>query len=136
MTAFSSNSVTIPYSRERVFAFLSNLNNLDGCRKYLSGLSVKDLRYDKDSCQFNTEGVGKIALRIVERQPFNTIRILSESSPVSFAGSIILDEAGPEQTLLKLTLDADIPLILKPLLVKPLEKGIIKAAEALGTLPY
>ena len=136
MTEFTSNIISIPHSQERVFTILSDFTNLGKFQKSLSGLPIKDLKFDKDSCQFNAEGVGKIAIRIVEREPFKTIKLISESSPVGFTGWIQLVEAGTGETRLKLTLHADIPLFLKPMISKPLEKGINKAAEALAALPY
>lgn len=136
MTEFTSEIISIPHSQERVFNVLSDLNNLGKFQKDLSGLPIKDLTFDKDSCRFSADGVGKIAIRIVEREPFKTIKLVSESSPVDFTGWIQLVEAESGDTLLKLTLRADIPLFLKPMVSKPLEKGINKAAEALAAIPY
>jgi hypothetical protein len=136
MTEFTSEIISIPHNQERVFTVLSDLNNLGKFEKNLSALPIKDLTFDKDSCTFKADGVGKIAVRIVEREPFKTIKLVSESSPVGFTGWIQLVEAGPSETRLKLSLHADIPLFLKPIISKPLEKGINKAAETLATLPY
>lgn len=136
MTEFTSDVTPIPHSQERVFTLLSDLNNLRKFQHELSGLPVKNLTFDADSCQFTAESVGKIAIRIIEREPFKTIKLVSESSPIAFTCWIQLVEAAPGDTRLKLTLRADIPVFLKPMVSKPLEKGIKKAAEALASLPY
>lgn len=136
MTEFTSDITPIPHSQERVFAVLSDLNNLGKFQKDLSGLPIKNLTFDQDSCQFSVDPVGKIALRIAEREPFKTIKLVSESSPIPFTCWIQLVEAAPNDTRLKLTLRADIPVFLKPMVSKPMEKGIKKAAEALAALPY
>jgi len=44
--------------------------------------------------------------------------------------------AGENETRLKLTVRADIPLLLKPMVAKPLEKGIGELANVLAALPY
>lgn len=136
MTDFISDITPIPHSQERVFSILSDLNNLGKFQKDLTGLPIKNLAFDKDSCRFTADGVGKIAVRIVEREPSKTIKLTSEASPVPFTCWIQLIEVDPNNTQLKLTLRADIPFLLKPMVVKPLEKGINKAAEALAALPY
>lgn len=136
MADFTSDITPIPHSQERVFTVLSDLNNLGKFQKDLSGLPIKDLSFDKDCCQFTADGVGKIAMRIIEREPYKTIKLTSESSPIAFTCWIQLVEAAPNDTRLKLTLRADIPLFLKPMVSKPLEKGIKKVAEALAAIPY
>jgi len=136
MTDFTSDITPIPHSQERVFTVLSNLNNIGTFQKNLSSLHIKDLTFDTDSCRFTANGVGTIALRITEREPSKTIKFVSETSPVPFTCWIQLVESGPNITQLKLTLRADIPFLLKPMVSKPLENGIKKAAEALANLPY
>jgi len=136
MTDFTSDITPIPHSQDRVFKVLSDLNNIGKFQKNVEGLPIKDLTFDTDSCRFTVDGVGKIALRIVEREPNKTIKLTSETSPVPFTCWIQLVEAGPNDTHLKLTLRADIPFLLKPMISKPLEKGIKKTAEALAAIPY
>jgi hypothetical protein len=136
MTDFVSDIQKIPYSSDRVFAKLSDLNNLDKVKSLLPEGKIKDFTFDADSCSFQVETFGKIALRVVEREPFKTIKLESEKSPVPFTIWIQIQEAAVEDTRLKLTFRADIPFLFKGMIAKPLEEGIKKVAEALAQLPY
>ena len=136
MTDFVSDIQKIPYSADRVFAKLSDLNNLEKIQPLLPDGKVKEVSFDSDSCSFRVEPFGKIAIRVVEREPFKTIKMESEKSPVPFTCWIQLQEVSPDEALLKLTFRADIPFLFKGMISKPLEDGIKKVAEALAKLPY
>ncbi|MDP4278396.1 MAG: SRPBCC family protein, partial [Bacteroidota bacterium] len=92
--------------------------------------------FTSDTCSFNVPNIGTIALRIVEREPAKTVKLVTEKSPVPFTCWIQLTQAAPEDTRLKLTLRADIPFMLKGMVSKPLENMVQKVAEALAALPY
>lgn len=136
MTDFVSEIQKIPYSAERVFAKLSDLNNLEKVQSLLPEGKVKDFAFDADSCSFQVETFGKIAIRVVEREPNKNIKLESEKSPVPFTFWIQLQEAATDDTRLKLTFRADIPFLFKAMISKPLEEGIKKLAETLAKLPY
>jgi len=135
MTEFSSDIKQIPFSAERVFSKLSDLNNLESVRPLLEG-KIKDFTFDSDSCQFKVDPVGKVGICIVEREPYKTIKLKSVKSPIEFLGWIQLQEVAPEDTRLKLTFKADIPFFLKSMISNKLEEGIDKLAAMLATLPY
>ncbi len=136
MTDFTSDTKQIPHAAVNVFETLADLNNLARLGDNLPVNGLKDLTYDKDSCRFKVDPVGTISLRITEREPHKTIKLVSESSPIPFTCWIQLVEAGNQDTRLRLTVRADIPLMLKPMVAKPLEKGIEDLATLLATLPY
>ncbi|NLT03377.1 MAG: SRPBCC family protein [Bacteroidales bacterium] len=136
MTDFTSDIKQIPHNQTKVFDTLSDLNNLARFGEKLPTTSIKDLSFDRDSCRFKVDNVGSIALRIIEREPCKTIKLVSESSPIPFTCWIQLVGAGENETRLKLTVRADIPLLLKPMVAKPLEKGIGELANVLAALPY
>lgn len=136
MTDFVSDIQKIPYSAERVFTKLSDLNNLEKVQSLLPEGKIKDFTFDTDSCSFQVESFGKIAVRVVEREPNKTIKLESEKSPMPFTFWIQLQEAEINDTQLKLTFRADIPFLFKGMISKPLEEGLKKFAEALAKLPY
>ena len=136
MTDFVSEVQKIPYNTERVFAKLSDFKNLEKVHPLLPEGKIKDLSFDSDICSFYAEPIGKISMRIVERDPRKSIKLISEKSPVPFTCWIQLKEDDSGETQLKLTFRADIPFIFKGIVSKPLEEGIRKLAEALATLPY
>jgi len=135
MTEFTSHIQQIPFSAERIFSKLSDLNNLERVKPLLEG-KVKDFTFDTDSCQFKVEPIGTVGLRIVERDAFKTIKLESVKSPIEFLGSIQLQEISMGVTGLKLTFQADIPFFLKAMISNKLEDGIQVVAEMLAKLPY
>jgi len=135
MTEYTSAIQQIPFSAERVFTKLSDLNNLESVKDMLEG-KVKDFTFDADSCQFKIDPVGTIGIRIVERESFKNIKLESVKSPIEFLAWIQLQEIAPEDTRLKLTLRANIPIFLKAMISSKLEDGITSMAEMLAKLPY
>jgi len=136
MTDFVSDVQKIPYDASRVFTKLSDLKNLEKVQDLIPNGEIKDFVCDSDSCSFQAEKLGKIALRIIERDPAKTIKLVSEQSPVPFTCWIQLVEESSNDTRLRLTFRADIPFMFKGMVSKPIEKGIRKLAEVLASLPY
>jgi len=136
MTEFVSDIQKIPYGAERVFAKLSDLNNLENVKSLLPIDKIKEFSFDADFCTFKVDPFGTIAIRVIEREPFKTIKLESEKSPMHFTIWIQLQEVAIDDTRLKLTFRADIPFMFKGMVAKPLEDGIKKVAEALANLPY
>ena len=97
---------------------------------------IKEFSFDADFCTFKVDPFGTIAIRVIEREPFKTIKLESEKSPMHFTIWIQLQEVAIDDTRLKLTFKADIPFMFKGMVSKPLEDGIKKVAEALANLPY
>jgi len=135
MTEYTSDIKQIPFSAERVYSKLSDLNNLESVKSLLEG-KVRDFTFDADSCQFKVDPIGTVGIRIKEREPFKNIKLESVKSPIEFMGWIQLQEVAPEDTRLKLTFRANIPIFLKAMISGKLEEGIKSIAEMLAKLPY
>lgn len=135
MTEYTSEVKQIPYSAERVFNKLSNLNNLESVRPLIEG-KVKEFSFNEDSCSFNVDPVGSVCVRIVEREPNSTIKFASEKSPIEFLFWIQLKEVSVEDTRMKLTFRADIPFFLKAMVSNKIEEGIANFADMLSRMPY
>jgi hypothetical protein len=136
MTEFTSEVQTIAYPAERVYAKLSDLKNLEKVQSLIPEGKIREFTFDSDSCSFKIDAIGKIGLRVVERDPFKTVKLESEQSPIAFICWVQLKEIAPDDTKLKLTIKADLPFFLKAMISGPLEDGIEKAAQALAQLPY
>ena len=133
MTTYESDIKTISSNEEVVFGILSDLNNLKGIleRTPLTD-KVKDLEFQTDSCSFAVEGFGKMGFRIIEREPFKTIKLHSEKAPVDINVWIQLVQRAENDTQMKLTLKADIPAMIKMMVDKKLKEGINLIADVLA----
>ena len=132
MTTYESEIKTISSSEEVVFAVLSDLNNLSKVadNKAVSD-KIKDLQYDTDSCSFAVEGFGRVGFKIVEREPFKTIKLDAENTPVPINVWIQLKQVADNDTRMKLTLKAELPAMIKMMLDKKLKDGINAIADFL-----
>ena len=125
MTTYESDIKTISSNEEVVFGILSDLNNLKAVLANAPMTDkVKDLQFETDSCTFVVEGFGKMGFRIIEREPFKTIKLHSEKAPVDLNVWIQLVQRTENDTQMKLTLKADLPVMIKMMIDKKLKEGI------------
>jgi carbon monoxide dehydrogenase subunit G len=136
----------IPHQIEVIFNYLSNFENL---AKYMSEdllsvltekipqLSIRDFQSDKDSCRFEIGGIGHAELKIVERTPFTTIKIEGQGSlPLELKFWIQLLPVEAQETKMRLTLHAEMGMMIKMMVGNKLEKGVDQLAGVLAMLPY
>lgn len=133
MTTYESDIKTISSNEEVVFGILSDLNNLKKLQENPAlADKVKDLQFNTDSCSFSVEGFGKVGFRIIEREPFKTIKFVSENAPVEVNVWIQLKQVAENDTRMKLTLKADLPAMIKMMVDKKLKEGINSVADLLA----
>lgn len=143
---YTSNVKLIDHNQQIVFSYLSNFENLG---KYLnSGLlekitekipqvKISDFKSDKDSCKFNITGFGVAEIKIINREPFKTIKVESSGGlPLSLTFWIQLLPVDEYQTKMRLTLHAEMSMMIKMMAGNKLEEGINQLAETLSKLPY
>ena len=129
-----------------VYDHLSNFRNLS---KYLTDdilaqitekvpqVRIENFESDQDSCRFTIGGLGSAELRIVEREPMKTIKVQGQGGiPVALNFWIQLLPAEPSRTKMRLTLQAEMGMMVKMLVGNKLEKGVNQMAEHLARLPY
>ncbi len=133
MTKYESDIKTISSNEEVVFNVLSDLTNLEKLRQ-INELSdkLKDAQFDKDSCKFTIDGLGQAGFRIIEREPYKTIKFESENSPFLVNIWIQLKQVAENDTRMKLTLKAEIPTMVKMMVDKKLKEGINKIADVIA----
>lgn len=136
MTQFESDIKVIPYSQGRVYSKLSDLSNLEGVKDRLPADKIQDLSFDSDSLSFSITPVGKITLRICEREPEKCIKFETTNSPLPFNLWIQIVPTADEECKIKLTIKAEINPFIKGMIQKPLKDGIEKMAEMLSKIPY
>lgn len=137
MTTYESEVKTILFSNKMVFAKLADLNNLATIKDKISADSgVSEMIYDADSVTFSVNSVGKIILRIVEREAYKTIKFETENSPIPFTLWIQLISKFENNTQLKITLKADLPMMVKMMLGSKLQDFINQFADGLTKIEY
>ena len=138
---FESNVKHVPYSQERVYNKLSDLNNLEGVRERLDMVKDKldgkleDMSFDRDSITLKVQGIS-LTLRIIEREPLKCIKFEGDKSPIPLNLWIQILPVTQEEAKMKVTIRAEVNMFLKAMVSKPLQEGVEKLADMLAMLPY
>lgn len=143
---YTSSTKLVNHNEQVVFNYLSNFQNLSAylnsgliekITEKIPQIKITDFSSDQDSCRFNITGIGLAEIRIVNREPFKTIKVESSGGlPVSFTFWIQLMPVDNFQTKMRLTLHVEMSMIIKMMAGSRLEEGIDKLADTLSTLPY
>ena len=124
-------------SAEQIYKVLSNLNNLNRVKDLIPKDKVQELEISEDCVRMKVDGLGqKIAISIVDKIENDTIKFGAENIPMEMNFWIQLKKVTPNDTRIKLTLKADLPMMFKMMLDKKLQNGIDQAAEMLAKFPY
>lgn len=138
---FESNVKHVPYSQERVYNKLSDLNNLEGARERLDMVKDKldgkleDMSFDRDSITLKVQGIS-LTLRIIEREPLKCIKFEGDKSPIPLNLWIQILPVTQEEAKMKVTIRAEVNMFMKAMVSKPLQEGVEKLADMLVMLPY
>lgn len=133
-TTFESAVQTIPYSGELVYELLSDFNNFGNV---VQNERITDWRSTADTCYFKVEGMGEVGLRIVERNPFQTIKYTAEGkTPFNFYLWVQLNETESLGAELKLTIKADMNPMIKMVAGGPVQKFLDTLAETIARHRY
>lgn len=139
----------ISFSQELVYNKLSDLNNLqqfvtaekigelqqNGVNT--SGFNLEDFVASEDRCSFKISPIGNVGIEITERDPFMNIKFQGEKSvpfPVTLWIQIV--PTGENSCKLRLTLHAELSMMIKVMVGSYLKKGIEKIAGLLAVIDY
>ena len=136
MSKFESSIQQVPYSQEAVYRYIRDMSNLEKVRHRVPEDKVKDFHFDQDSVSVNVPPVGEIRLRIINREEPKCVKFETEQSPLPFFLWIQVLPVTETSSKLKVTVDADIPFMLKSRVSGPLKEGVEKIAQALAMIPY
>src|SRR5690554_5040278 len=114
VSKYVSKVKMIDHNQQVVFNYLSNFENLS---TYLSSgllekitqtvpqIKITEFESDRDSCKFKVTGMGLAEIRIVDREPYKTIKVEGEGNlPLGFKFWIQLIPVSEVQTKMRLTL--------------------------------
>ena len=97
---------------------------------------ISGVNIDKESVRFTVNSIGEIGFKIIDKEPYKTIKFESEKLPFTVNAWIQLKQVGECDTRMKLTLRAELPTMVKMMLGNKLGDAINKIADGLSRLPY
>lgn len=136
MKTFESSVKQVPYSQEAVYRTISDLTNLERVRDRVPEDKLKDFSFDRDSVSVSVSPVGKITLKIVDREEPKCVKFEATQSPMPFNLWIQVLPVNETTSKMKVTVKADIPFMLAGMVSGPIQDGVEKIADALAQVPY
>ena len=136
-TKYESKIGQILHKDQQVYAVLSNLENLNRFIEMIPKDKVKELEISSDCIRIKVDGLAqKFAIRIVEKEENKTIKFGVDNLPMDVNMWIQLKSMGEQDTRIKLTIKADIPMMFRVMFEKKLQQGLDQAVDMLCQVPY
>ena len=136
MAKYESSVKQVPYPQQAVYRNISDLSNLERVRHLVPEDKINSFSFDRDTVSVDVPPVGQITLRIVDRDEPKCVKFETEQSPIPFHLWIQVLPTDDASSKIKVTVDADIPFMLKAMVSGPLQDGVEKVADALAMIPY
>lgn len=136
MTQYESSVKHIPYSQERVYAKLEDLNNLESLQGRLPEDKVKEFTFDHDQVTVDIPPIGKVTIRVVEREEPKCIKFEAVGSPIPVNMWIQIIPDGNEAAKMRVVAKAELNFMLRGMIEKPLKEGLEKIADTLAMVQY
>ena len=146
---YVSDVKTLSWSSEVVYDRLSNLeflnflfnpDNLEKAKKQMGNkadkLNIEDFSADRDSCSFTISPVGKIGLRIIEREELKSIKITNDSGPIDFTIWVQLVPVNDFSSKLRLTIHTELNMMMKMMVGNKLKEGVNQIANGFAQIPF
>ena len=105
------------------------------CRNFAHYFSdqAKDINATENSCTFTVENIATLTLKIVEKIPYSTIRFEAENDKnIPFFILLNYMEISENETDISVVLHIDLPIFLKPVLQRPLQRFIDTLSEKIS----
>lgn len=131
MTRIESDTVTVHKPASEVYNLLSNFNNY----QKLMPEQVTNWQSTEDECSFTIAGMASLGMKIVEKNPNNSIKVARNGkAPFDFKLECLIAD-NQQQCEVQLAFDADLNPMLKMMAVKPLTNFLNLLVYKLNDLP-
>lgn len=136
MSQYESSVKQIPYSQERVYNKLENLNNLEALQGRIPEDKIKEFTFDRDQATVDVPPIGKVTIRVVEREEPKCIKFEAVGSPIPINMWIQIIPDGSEAAKMRVVAKAELNFMLRGMVEKPLKEGLEKIADTLAMIEY
>ena len=128
MDTFESKVVTINRNDQEIFDFISKFSNFT---PFIPADKVEGWAATEDTCRIKVQGI-EVGLKIVEREPYKTIKVTGDGAPIEFFLWVQLVQVAEKNTKLKLTIKAELNFMMKALLKNKLTEGLDAMADQIA----
>lgn len=128
-----SKVVKIGNSDQRIFVFWSDLRNIP---RMIPPNADAQVNATEDSCSVTAKGM-TFVVKLLEKEEFKLIKLgTEEGTKMGFTAWLQLKSLSEYETAARITIHADVPLLMRPMLKGKLGEGINRLADALKMIPY
>lgn len=128
-----SKVVKIGNSDQRIFVFWSDLRNIP---RMIPPNADAQVNATEDSCTVTAKGM-TFVVKILEKEEYKLIKLgTEEGTKMGFTAWLQLKSLSEYETAARITIHADVPLLMRPMLKGKLTEGINRLADALKMIPY
>ena len=146
VSKYVSQVKAVHQNNQIIYNYLSDFRNLgqfindftlEQISSQIPNGEITDFSTEIDSCEFNISSFGKAGCRIVERTDPKTIKFTVEGNiPLDFTFWIQILPVSAYESKIRLTLHANLNMMMKMMLNKKLQEGIDRMADTLASFPY
>lgn len=136
MNTYESKQKQLFRNQDDVYNLLSDLSRLEAFASNIPDEhkdKIKDLKFENDSISFTVQPIGTVVIRIIDKEVPKMLKFGADNFPINFNFWIQLCGVSENDTRMKLTLKADIPLMLKPMIGNKLDDGIERIADTIAS---
>lgn len=122
MGKIESRTGKINQSDEKIYNFLSDFNNF---KHLIPPEKVKNWSSTTDSCRFTIEGIGDAGMKIIEKKPFELIKITADgSTPINFFLWIQIKKINEGQSGFRIVIEPQVNAMMMMMVKSPLQKFV------------
>jgi len=146
ISKFTSDVKIIHHNQEVVYNYLSDFNKLGAyfneytlaqLSQQLPSIKITGVKCDTDSCTFLLSNNKEGGIRIIDREFAKTVKMTGSGQiPFELFIWIQILPVNANQSKLRVTLHAELNMMLKMMAGKKLKEGVDKIADALALIPY
>ena len=135
-TKFESSVREIPYPQQLVYDTVSDLNNMERVKERMPEDKIQDFTFDHDTLSVEVPPVGRITLRIIEREEPKCVKFETAESPLPFFFWIQLLPVTEESCKMRLTIKTELNPFMKTMVSGPLKDALEKMADIIAGIKY
>ena len=137
MNTYESHIAKVAADASAIYAVISDLRNLERVRGLIPQDKVQEFETDADYVRLKVDGLGqKIIIRIVDRIENDTVKFGIENLPMDGNFWIQVKQVAPRDSRIKLTLKAELPMMIAMMAGKKIQEGIDQAADMMAQMPF
>ena len=155
LTKFESAVKPLSHPQQTVYGWLTDLRHIEALREKLNdpavlqqlgervpGTDAESLRRQLETMTLSEDTVtmdsplGKVTLRIVEREAPKCVKLEAEGSPLPLTLWVQVLPVADGGSKMRVTLGAEVNVFMKAMVSKPLQQAVDGIADLLASLPY